>query len=269
MSIFVCPICKNEIIKENGSYKCEKAHSFDIAKSGYVNLLTNDKMNSKAPGDSKEMVVSRRDFLLKGYYEPLKEELSKTAKAFTKTENPVYFDAGCGTGYYTKAVAESLSSALVSGVDISKNAVNVSAKYLKGAEFAVASVYDLPLKDESVDLITNVFSPMADREYFRVLKKGGHLLYVVPAPEHLFNLKTLLYEKPYLNAELSDSYEGLTQVKKISVEFDIDLEKSQDILSLFTMTPYFWRTPMGAEEKILATPSLKDKASFYILVFEK
>lgn len=269
MSVFVCPICKGELKKENGAYKCVNAHSFDIAKSGYVNLLTNDKMNSKVPGDSKEMVVSRRDFLLKGYYEPLKKELAKVARNFVSGESPVYFDAGCGTAYYTKEVAESFSSPEVSGVDISKSAVNISAKYLKGAEFAVASVYDLPLKDESVDLITNVFSPMADREYLRILKKGGHLLYVVPAPDHLFNLKTLLYDTPYLNTEEETSYEGLKEAKKIKVEFKLNIESSNDILSLFTMTPYFWRTPKGAQEKILSTPSLTDTASFYILVFEK
>ncbi len=269
MSIFVCPICKNKLVRENGSYKCENSHTFDIAKSGYVNLLTNDKMNSKTPGDSKEMVVSRRDFLLKGHYDPLKKELANVARSFVSGENPVYFDAGCGTAYYTKEVAESLISPKVSGVDISKNAVNISAKYLKSGKFAVASVYDLPLKDESVDLITNVFSPMADREYFRVLKKGGHLLYVVPAPKHLFNLKTLLYDTPYLNSEEETHYEGFREVKKIKVEFELNLEKSEDILSLFTMTPYFWRTPIGAQEKILSTPSLTDTASFYILVFEK
>ena len=267
MTLFTCPVCGKRLTKEERLYRCESGHSFDRAKSGYVNLLTPDKMNSSTPGDSKEMVLSRRDFLLGGHYAPLKKALCETAVKYSPP-SPIYLDAGCGTGYYMKSVAEVIKADVALGVDISKNAVNVTAKYFS-SETAVASVYSLPLEDETVDVITNVFSPMADREYLRVLKKGGHLLYVVPAPEHLFSLKTLLYEKPYLNSEESVYYEGLKEVEKISVSFDLTLTSPEEILSLFRMTPYFWRTPEGAEDKIRRTPVLNDKASFYILVFEK
>lgn len=267
MTLFTCPVCGERLTKEERLYRCEKGHSFDRAKSGYVNLLTPDKMNSTTPGDSKEMVISRRDFLLGGHYAPLKEALCDVAKRYAPP-SPVYLDAGCGTGYYMKSVAEEIKAKVKLGVDISKNAVNVTAKYFP-CEAAVASVYSLPLADESVDLITNVFSPMANKEYLRVLKKGGRLLYVVPAPEHLIALKTLLYEKPYLNSDESVLYEGMREVEKISVSFDLDLTSPEEILSLFRMTPYFWRTPEGAEDKIRRTPVLHDKASFYILVFEK
>lgn len=224
-------------------------------------------MNSKSPGDSKEMVASRKDFLLKGYYSPLLDALVETAKKFSP-ENPIYFDAGCGTGYYTKGISLAVGGKTVA-VDISKHAVDTASKYIKNGDFAVASVYSLPLADETVDLITNVFSPMADGEYLRILKKGGRLLYVVPAPEHLIGLKKFLYETVYLNAESDIIYSGFQEIEKIKVEFDLNLASSEDILSLFKMTPYSWRTPSGAEEKINSMPSLKDKASFYILVFEK
>ncbi len=267
MTLFTCPVCGEILTKEERLYRCQKGHSFDRAKSGYVNLLTPDKMNSSTPGDSKDMVTSRRDFLLGGHYEPLKKALSETAKKYAPP-SPVYLDAGCGTGYYMKSVAEEIKAESSLGVDISKNAVNVTAKYFP-CEAAAASVYSLPLKNESVDIITNVFSPMADKEYKRVLKKGGHLLYVVPAPEHLFSLKTLLYEKPYLNTEADISYEGFEEVEKIGVCFDLVLTSPEEILSLFRMTPYFWRTPEGAEDKIRSSKVLHDKASFYILVFKK
>ncbi|MBQ5747043.1 MAG: methyltransferase domain-containing protein [Clostridia bacterium] len=267
MTLFTCPVCGEMLTKEDRLYRCPAGHSFDRAKSGYVNLLTPDKMNSSNPGDSKEMVLSRRDFLLGGHYEPLKKALSETAKKYAPP-SPVYLDAGCGTGYYMKGVAEETEAMCALGVDISKNAVNVTAKYFP-CETAVASVYSLPLCDESVDIITNVFSPMADKEYLRVLKKGGYLLYVVPAPEHLFSLKTLLYEKPYLNTEEDIFYEGFEAVERIGISFDLNLTSPEEILSLFRMTPYFWRTPEGAEDKIRIAKTLQDKASFYILVFKK
>ena len=225
-------------------------------------------MNSKTPGDGKEMVASRKAFLDKGYYAPLREKLAETARSVAPA-SPLYLDAGCGTGYYTKAVADALENPHILGVDISKHAVNLSAKSEKRGEFAVASVYDLPLADESADLITNVFSPMAHDEYFRVMKKGAHLIYVVPASSHLMGLKALLYENPYLNKEEDVVYDGFTQIDKIKLEFDMTLRSSEDILSLFTMTPYFWRSPKGAEEKIKNTSALRDRAEFCVLVFEK
>lgn len=264
---FICPVCKKTLTKEEKCYRCESGHLFDRARSGYVNLLTPDKMNSKAPGDSKEMVASRRNFLLKGYYEPLLNALTETAKKYSP-KSPVYLDAGCGTGYYTNGVSLALGGKTLA-VDISKSAVDTASKYTKDGDFAVASVYSLPIPDNSVDIITNVFSPMADAEYARVLKKGGLLLYVVPAPEHLLALKTMLYENAYLNSESNILYNGLKEIEKIKVEFDLYLSSSEDVLSLFKMTPYSWRTPAGAEEKINSTPSLRDKASFYLLVFEK
>lgn len=268
MTEFICPICKRTLKKEPSLYRCEAGHSFDRAKSGYVNLLTPDKMNSKEPGDGKEMVSSRKDFLLKGYYEPLSDKLAELAKKYVSSETPVYLDAGCGTGYYMRSVKNALEAKSF-GIDISKYAVNASAKEDKTSDFGVASVYDLPLPDESVDLITNVFSPMAASEYQRVLKKGGHLLYVVPAPRHLLALKTLLYENQYLNKEEDVVYDGLTEKEKVHLDFELNLSSPEDILSLFKMTPYFWRTPFGAEEKIKSTKRLTDRASFYVLVLEK
>ena len=46
-SIFSCPVCGKELKFDERSYKCESGHCFDRSKSGYVNLLTSDKMHSK------------------------------------------------------------------------------------------------------------------------------------------------------------------------------------------------------------------------------
>ena len=36
-----CPVCAGALEKRAGASRCPKNHSFDIAKSGYVNLLLN------------------------------------------------------------------------------------------------------------------------------------------------------------------------------------------------------------------------------------
>ena len=40
MNILICPVCKNELFFENKTAKCENNHCFDLAKEGYVNLLS-------------------------------------------------------------------------------------------------------------------------------------------------------------------------------------------------------------------------------------
>ncbi len=225
-------------------------------------------MNSKAPGDSKEMVASRRNFLDRGYYGKLREALAEKARELAPA-HPVYFDAGCGTGYYTSAVIDALDSPVCLGVDISKFATDTASKREKRGLFAVASVYDLPIADETADIITNVFSPMADSEYRRILKKGGALLYVVPGPKHLYSLKELLYDEPYENQVSYPEYEGFEEIQRTECTFEMKLVSSADVENLFSMTPYFWRTPAGALEKLRALDSLDTVAQFYISVLRR
>lgn len=268
MTGYLCPICRKGLEKNGNSYACESRHTFDLAKSGYVNLLPASKMNSKTPGDSKEMVLARRGFLDKGYYEGLRDALAQKAGELSP-QSPVYFDAGCGTGYYTSAVISALKDPVCLGVDISKFATDVTAKREKRGLFAVASVYDLPLDDGSVDIITNVFSPMAEDEYRRILKKGGYLLYVVPGPRHLYSLKELLYDTPYENEVSYPYYDGFEEIERTECVFDVRLENAVDTERLFAMTPYFWRTPAGALEKIRALDGLDTVAQFYICVLRR
>ncbi len=262
---FICPICRLPLSRCGNSYLCENKHTFDISRSGYVNLLPASRAHSKAPGDSKEMVISRREFLNKGYYEPLKNALALKA---SELKASMYFDAGCGTGYYTSAVIDVLECPCI-GVDISKFAAEASAKSEKRGLFAVASVYDLPIADSSVDLITNVFSPMADGEYKRILKIGGNMLYAVPAPRHLFSLKEILYAEPYENPVSFPEYDGFKEIERIECSFDMQLNSSEDIQNLFAMTPYFWRTPFEASEKLKTLETLKTQAQFYIAVLRR
>ena len=246
---------------------CNSGHSFDKARSGYVNLLTPSKMNSKLPGDPKEMVSARRRFLNRGYYAPLRDEVAKAAGEYTHA-HPVYLDIGCGTGYYTSGIIDALNGARSFGIDISKFAADASAKSEKRGFFAVASAYDLPFFESSFDIVTNIFSPMASEECVRVMKRGAKLIYVVPAERHLYSLKELIYAEPYENPVRDIEYDGLRLVERRALAFDMHLSCAEDIEMLFSMTPYFWRSPEGALEKIRQKESLDTSAEFYILIYE-
>ena len=272
MSLFRCPLCAAPLERGEHAYRCPGGHSFDRAKEGYVHLLPPNQKHSALPGDDRDMVLARRDFLSKGYYQSLLNTLCSQILALSG-EAPVLLDAGCGEGYYTAGVCQALHSAgkrpRAAGTDISKFALRTAARREREAEFAVASSYRLPLAEESMDILLNCFSPLALEEFRRVLKPGGWFLYVVPGAEHLWEMKEILYEKPYPNEEKETPYEGFAYRDIVPVDGSIAVESREDLQNLFRMTPYFWKTPRAGAERLKALDRLEARASFRVHVFEK
>ena len=104
-AILLCPVCKDKLIKDacNKIYKCNNNHTYDIAKEGYVNLLISNQKRSKNPGDSKEMVLSRVEFLSMDYYKPISDKINEMIVECLGKDNIDKFnimDLGCGEGYY-------------------------------------------------------------------------------------------------------------------------------------------------------------------------
>lgn len=272
MSLLTCPICKKNLINTGKTYRCAAGHSYDIASAGYVNLLPANKKHSKEPGDDKEMSAARHAFLSKGYYSPLRDALCSLALCYTPCSSAV-LDAGCGEGYYTSAIYDALSSSgrnvRMVGIDISKFILKTAAKRSQNIEYAVASSYNIPLPDTSADLIINCFSPLALGEFLRILKPNGTFIYVVPAKEHLFELKQVLYDSPYENEEKETPYEGFSYEKIVPVKTSFTLKDKTDIENLFKMTPYYWKTPKEGAKRLNDLNSLDVTASFNIHVFKK
>ena len=271
-SLFRCPICGAPLTREERSYLCPNRHSYDLSKEGYTHLLPANQKHSAAPGDDKLMAAARRDFLSKGYYAPLLNTLSCQILSLSG-ENPVILDNGCGEGYYTSGICRALRDAgknsRVAGIDISKFILRYAAKRDKSIEFAVASSYHLPVADESMDILLNCFSPLALEEFRRVLRPGGYFLYVVPAADHLWEMKEVLYDRPYPNEEKETPYEGFAYQTIVPVEDTITLENQADIQALFGMTPYAWKTPRAGKERLAALDSLTCRISFRIHIFQK
>ena len=273
-SLFCCPLCGEHLERDEHTYRCPSGHCFDRGAAGYTHLLPANKKHSKNPGDDKEMVAARSAFLDGGYYAPLRDALCELAlKELRDNPAPVLLDSGCGEGYYTAGLYQKLTQAgkapAIAGVDLSKFALKRAAKRVKEGEFAVASVYHLPLPDGSADLLTNVFSPLALEEFQRVLKPGGAFLYVVPSALHLWEMKQVLYEKPYENPVKLDAYEGFTYEDSVQVRYNIHLENSQHTMALFGMTPYAWKTPQEGVERLRALDRLDTQIGFDIHLYRK
>ncbi len=268
-SLFRCPICAAPLERVERTYVCPDRHCYDIAKEGYVNLLPANKKHAKDPGDDKEMAAARTRFLDGGYYEPLRRELCQLA---VECKPLALLDSGCGEGYYTAGVYTALKQAGIdarcAGVDLSRSALKKAARREKEVEFAVASVYHLPAADHCVDVLLNCFSPLALEEFHRVLRPEGMYLYVVPGATHLWELKKVLYDRPYENAEEETAYEGFEYESILPVEFTMELDNSA-LQDLFRMTPYYWKTPKAGSERLAALDHLAVTASFRVHVFRR
>ncbi len=279
-TLFICPICGAKLYAKGKSLTCEKMHCFDIAKSGYVNLMPTSHGSHSAVsgksghGDNKKMIAARRLFLDGGYYENLRESVCEILLSCLP-QHPAILDAGCGEGYYTEKMYEKIPNSEIYGIDISKDALSILkgrpaiAAHLDIPRAAVASVYHLPFADSSFDGITSIFSPYAHDEFIRTLKGGGYMIRVIPSRRHLFELKAAIYDTPYENEIQPYQIDRFEFIGKKELSYRITLPSHELIDALFQMTPYYYRTSDSDRERISALESLETEAGFEILIYRK
>ena len=267
--IFVCPKCMEKLnIFDGGTARCARGHSYDRSRYGYYNLLMPSRGGTH--GDNREMVEARRAFLASGAYKPLAERVAERCADLLPCGG-VLLDAGCGEGYYTSLVREKLDtgSTVIAAFDISKDAVREAARKHCADFLAVASSYRIPLDDSSVDLVLNTFSPQAREETARVLKSGGYFVMAIPAEEHLFGLKSAIYDTPYKNEVEGTELEGFELISSDELKYDLELHSPEQIRDLFMMTPYAYRTKKEGRERVLSLTRLTTSAHFLILTYRK
>ncbi len=271
---FKCPVCSEALHLDVKTYRCKNNHCFDKAKQGYVNLLQSQKSSKKRHGDDTLMVKARKDFLEKGYYQNLADKLCETVLGFTRSEEAVTLvDLGCGECWYTAEIYENLTAngqnPTAFGIDISKQALIAGSKRCRDLRLAVASTSDIPLPDKSCDVVVNVFAPCSNDEVRRVLKDNGFFIKVIPLEFHLFELKKAIYEDAYENEV---DYSGLEEFKIFRIDRlqnIIELNSNEDIMNLFKMTPYYYKTSKKDQEKLGKISYLKTETEFAIIVMHK
>lgn len=260
-----CPVCQKPLLLVGRSLRCHAAHSFDLSKEGYANLLPLQKKHAADPGDGKEMVRARRAFLSAGYYAPLMQTLVELCAALPHAH---VVDAGCGEGSYDAALLHALPETELVGFDLSKETVRLAAKLVPQAAFCVGGSFCAPVRDGWADLILNIFSPFAGAEFRRMLAPGGHLIYAVPTARHLYGLKQVLYKTPYENEVRDIEYEGFAFCYARQTEAEITVQGA-DLQALFAMTPYYWNTPADGAERLAACDSVTTEIGFRFLVYQK
>lgn len=260
-----CPVCGGPLLLMGRSLRCPKAHSFDLAREGYANLLAIQKKHAADPGDGKEMVRARRAFLSAGYYEPLMKVL---AEVCAELPHGHIVDAGCGEGSYDRYLYDRLDAPEIVGFDLSKEAVRLAAKRVPEAAFCVGGSFSAPVRDGWADLLLNIFSPFAGEEFRRMLRPGGHLVYAVPTARHLYGLKEILYATPYENEVKQTAYEGFTFLAEREAAATLTLE-GESVQQLFVMTPYYWNTPADGAARLAGCRQLTTEIGFRYLIYRK
>ena len=150
---------------------------------------------------------------------------------------------------------------------IDSTMVSVEPCRCKEARFAVAGVFHLPVLDRSCDLLLTMFAPYCGEEFQRVLKTNGQMIMVIPGVRHLWELKQAIYAVPYLNQVKDYELDGfeLQSVEKIS--YEIELNSNEDIVNLFSMTPYYYKTGKNEQEKLKLLEKLKTTVEFEIITY--
>lgn len=263
----ICPVCGKSLKKNDRSFMCEKKHCFDISKEGYVNLLHGKNKSGSLIGDNRDMANARRSFLNKGYFSALSDGLISLINELTYV-NPVLCDICCGEGFYSEQVKAATHCELIS-FDISKEMLRLCAKRKKSDLCFVANGNSIPLEDGSVDLAFHLFAPFNEKEFSRIIKKGGYIITVVAGESHLFELKEILYEKPYKNDEAPPATNSLVLKEKCKFTKKVTLESKADIDALFKMTPYYYHTSDTDKAKLEAFESLDITTDFAVYVYEK
>ena len=233
MSILRCPVCRQPVETENRTLRCENNHCFDFAKEGYVNLLLSNS------------------FCLKGVRQIF-----------------FYLPLGLSGAFYTDFLAQRFSRDFY-GFDISKNMVRLAGKRHCSATFFVANISSIPVEDGSVKLAFHLFAPFHSQEFSRVLSDDGVIVTAVAGRNHLYGLKSVLYDTPYRNDELPPQAEGLELLEVRRAGGEITLNTREDIDALFRMTPYYYHTPSAGMVRLQSLESLSTEIEFVIYVYRK
>ena len=268
---FACPICQENLTLLETSFKCCNRHSFDLAKFGYVNLAPQIKQSANY---DKENFQNRQQILEAGFYQAILDAVSDLLASSKTTK--IILDIGCGEGFYSRKLQESHPDKTFYAFDISKDSVQIAAKSEPNwaVNWFVGDLARLPIKDASMDILLDIFSPANYGEFRRVLSKDGILIKVIPTKNHLKEIRqkvqNQLTNKDYSNQDILDHFETSFEIleqREVTATYPINEIQKE---ALIGMTPLLFHikqeeidwsdlTEITISATILIGKSKKDK----------
>lgn len=256
-SIFSCPVCDSSMTVDSyQSLVCSNHHRFDFAKQGYLNLMSQASTTkyTKALFESRQKLMNEAQF-----FRPVTDKMIKIiGQALGEVEQPILMlDSGCGEGSHLAIIRQSIEGDYGKevhgvGIDISKEAITVAAKYYSDLVWTVADLAQTPVKNEQFDVILNILSPSNYTEFNRLLKPDGVVIKVVPGNDYLKELREKVFaesnKQNYSNDKTIDLFKRHYQtVEAVRVTDTIKLDQSA-MKWLVEMTPLTWNVPKNELE---------------------
>ena len=235
---FACPVCQENLALVETSLKCSNRHSFDLSKFGYVNLAPQIKQSANY---DKENFQNRQQILEAGFYQAILEVISDLLSNSKNAKT--ILDIGCGEGFYSRKLQESHPDKTFYAFDISKDSVQIAAKSEPNwaVNWFVGDLARLPIKDASMDILLDIFSPANYGEFRRVLSKDGILIKVIPTKNHLKEIRQKVQDqltnKNYSNQDIKNHFQEhftILSSQTASLTKTITADQLQALLS---MTP--------------------------------
>ena len=237
-TVFACPICQENLTLVESSLKCCNRHSFDLAKFGYINLAPQIKQSANY---DKENFQNRQQILEAGFYQAILDSVSDLL-ANSETSTTV-LDIGCGEGFYSRKLQESHPDKTFYAFDISKDSVQIAAKSEPNwaVNWFVGDLARLPIKDASMDILLDIFSPANYGEFRRVLSKDGILIKVIPTKNHLKEIRQKVQDqltnKDYSNQDIKEHFQGHFTILSNQTASLTKTITADQLQSLLSMTP--------------------------------
>ena len=237
-SVFACPICRENLTLVESSLKCENRHSFDLAKFGYVNLAPQIKQSANY---DKENFQNRQQILEAGFYQAILEAVSDLLSNSKNAKT--ILDIGCGEGFYSRKLQESHSDKTFYAFDISKDSVQIAAKSEPNwaVNWFIGDLARLPIKDASMNILLDIFSPANYGEFRRVLSKDGILIKVIPTENHLKEIRQKVQDqltnKDYSNQDIKNHFQDYFTILSSQTASLTKTITTEQLQALLSMTP--------------------------------
>lgn len=229
LRMLLCPVrnCRLALEREGQRMHCARGHSFDVARSGYLNLLQPQERRSVQPGDTPAAVAARRRLHDRGVTLPLLDGIAEITSA---GPGDVVLDAGCGDGFYPGTLAQR-TVCEAHGIDISTTAIDAAARRYPQCEWIVANAdRRVPYADRSFSLVLSITARMNAGEFRRVLRDDGRLLVAIPAPDDLIELRGVGRDRVERTVETFAREFTLADRRRVTTSADLDKDTVNDIL---------------------------------------
>lgn len=225
----ICTVrgCGMALERDDRRVICGRGHSFDVARSGYVNLLQPQDRKSKQPGDTPEAVAARRRLHDRGVTLPLLRAIAEMAEP---SDTDTVLDAGCGDGFYLGSMAAE-AGFTAHGVDISIPAVDAAARRYPACQWVVANADRfVPYADASFSLILSITARMNSPEFRRTIRDDGRLLVALPAPDDLAELRGGSKDRVARTIDAFAREFTLVGERRATTAADLDADSVRDVL---------------------------------------